>query len=128
MREIIFRGKDERSIWEFGSLITDNKTYWLIDNFNDELTVNPQTVGQFTGFKTQNQSLVYDDSKEIFEDDVFRLKNSDTIYLVVFENGRWIGRSNEGDEWGKFTCEICNVRKDIILIGNIHDNPKLLEA
>ena len=127
MREILFRGKDKLSVWQFGSLITDNKTYWLIDNFNREVTINPETAGQYTGFKTQNQSLVYDNSKELFEGDIFRLKNSDTVYLLVFENGRWIGKSTEGDDWGKFTCEIYNVWKEIILIGNIHDNPKLLE-
>lgn len=127
MREVKFRGQDCFGNWQFGSLVTDNKTYWFIRNSVCDVSVDPKTVGQYTGLKTQNQSLIYDDSKEIFEDDIFRLRNSDTVYLVVFENGRWIGKSTEGDKWGKFTCEIGNVRKDIILIGNIHDNSELLQ-
>ena len=31
-REILFRGKDSFGYWQEGSLITDNKTFWFIDN------------------------------------------------------------------------------------------------
>lgn len=137
MREIKFRGKNkDTNKWVYGwyTKLTEGIRRFdaIISDLNEELTRfyihNPETIGQYTGFKTQNQSLIYDNSKELFEGDIFRLKNSDTVYLLIFENGRWIGKSTKGDDWGKFTCEIYNVWKEIILIGNIHDNPNFIEA
>ena len=125
MRQIKFRGKQKS--WVYGGISILNDEATIFDEncvVNSAYEVGIKTVGQFTGFKTMNESEVYDESKEIYEGDIFKLKGSETKYLVMFENGRWIGKSSDGDEWGKFTCEICNVRKSIIIIGNQTDNPE----
>src|SRR5574344_589637 len=60
MREVKFRGQDCFGNWQFGSLVTDNKTYWFIRNSVCDVSVDPKTVGQYTGLKDKNGFEIYE--------------------------------------------------------------------
>lgn len=122
MREILFRGKRFcDSDWVDGSLFIDEKKdkhEILVGYVNYRIgwEVDPKTVGQFTGLTDKNR-------KKIFEGDIL-----DVMHQGIFEC-RWdegnieFGLSNSKESFG-----IAYVSpNDIFVIGNIHDNPELLE-
>ena len=124
MRDIIFRGKREDN----GEWITESETYikdgdgtWLCDESNDVVKVIPETVGEFTGVTDKND-------RKIFERDI--VKRGDRIWIIEYgvkyaqfvmktftERGVFWTRSFDliPSEW----CEV---------IGNIYDNPELMEG
>lgn len=101
MREIKFRGK----------YIKDKS--WIYGGYG--YNVIPETVGQFTGFKDV-------DGKEIFEGDI--LKGDDLIVKVVWKNGHFL--AYDLDEISDYLDFLLNTFR-LKVIGNIHDNPELLE-
>ena len=125
MREILFRGKRvDNGEWVYGDLI--HRRIWrndiviirVEDNGFDcyvEYEVIPETVGQYTGLSDKN-------GQRIFEGDIVNLLYSD-----------FYGQ----DRCGKFVYDDMT-NTDIIFrietshaiefIGNIHDNPELLEG
>lgn len=129
MREILFRGKDSDSgIWCYGDLSfgKDGKPYIRFWAHNGYLVraVEPETVGQFTGFTDKN-------NKRIFEGDILRSRYDDvdpeydSYELVKWANNGWYAydKGNSFDD----------LRQDMLteyseLAGNIYDNPELLEA
>jgi len=125
MREILFRGKDvETNEWVYGSLINH-----CFDNFEiingcsyteARWEVEPKTVGRYINAFDAN-------GKEICEGDILRDTDGCGIYefmcfLVEEGEGEYILRINEKEmldeyfSWNEFE-----------VIGNIHDNPELLE-
>ena len=126
MREILFRGKQEFNEWSEGSLIIWQDGSCAIEpgSLTEPMaSVDPETVGQFTGLTDKN-------GKKVFEGDVVQYFG--TYPLEVFiENGHakfrfydtYSKRQYEelffghDEEYGK--CEV---------IGNIHDNPELLNG
>lgn len=151
MREILFRGKRlDTGEWVEGFLLKvtiDGKTAYLIfgDNFCfdgsdvkalSHALVDPATVGQFTG-------LVDKDDKRIFEGDLFRDESEDLTAVVIFKDGcfrlEWHGITGTwtesgfdecGGGYGITECEPVDYWyvHDMEVIGNIHDNPELLEG
>lgn len=119
MREIIFRGRKKFSNeWFYGDLIRiDGDVYvFPLDSTNspDYYEVDPETVGQYTGLDDKN--LI-----KIFEGDIFM----HTVYhkdicVAEFKHGSF---GALGDHVNQYLC-YCNEHIDII--GNIHDNPELL--
>lgn len=87
--------------------------------------VIPETVGQCTGLKDKN-------GKWIFEGDLLRFTNSDneqSIYKVFYDDVYAGYRIQEIDLGG--LDEMSNwedSREYFEVIGNIHDNPELLEV
>lgn len=73
---------------------------------------------QYTGLRDKN-------GKEIYEGDLLRYQTS-PIYKVVFDSSAWKGaaRSPEG---GWFTLNLHDRTNIFEVIGNIHDNPDLLQ-
>lgn len=142
MREILFRGKSVNDgNWVEGSLVittiepvddTPIKHYHIenmtIGVFPDEFqsglseTVNPNTVGQFTGLTDKN-------GKRIFEGDVCRVTRPCVLAYgkITFENGCfWFVDDGPGG-----MLRLCDAKMNgfqIEVIGNIHDNPELLEV
>ena len=137
MREILFRGKSVNyGEWVEGSLLIttiepvddapikhyqiDNTTIGVFPNeFQSGVceTVNPETVGQFTGLTDKN-------GKRIFEGDI--VKNGDHLMLVVwyeFLASFMLAFSVDGN----YHETISNSHIYLEIIGNIHDNPELLE-
>lgn len=138
MREILFRAKvinrDEgyhRTNYKNGDWVFGLITRSYDDRYKElpaEMTVNGvsgievdyQTVGQYAGLKDKN-------GVRIFEGDIVRY--GDTIHQVVFE------QRNTTAYFGLVYSEIETMPfghyqdlKQIEVIGNIHDNPELLEV
>jgi len=138
MRTIKFRAKTTHGYWGYGSLLIwpDGKAMLydtlLPDGSMGGVVVDPDTVGQFTGF--------YDkDEREIYDGDVFQV-NGGPYHLI-----KWL------DELGGFgTCNLVSIRmlkdwpdrclfgipgsgwwhdfgREIVVVGNIHDNPDFLD-
>ena len=139
MREILFRGKSKsinKGEWMYGSFIedTDLNACCIRDKSLVYELVDRETIGQFTGLIDKN-------GKKIFEGDIIRAITLDTgseeIAVVCF--GNFIDENN-GDEYIGFYIEFDGIKTTatqlamkecknrIEIIGNIFDNPELLEV
>ena len=132
MREILFRGK--RTIngdWVYGDFVRGNERKSLRDSifvydsetqsFND-YEINPSTLGQYTGLKEKN-------GKRIFDGDIVKVlqgKDKDIAY-VGFENGAFMLYPKTGNIYERTLWEYWYNDWDVEVIGNITDNPELLE-
>ena len=130
MRTIKFRGRlKSNGNWEHGDLLHDNVGgcyVYLVEaeNLYKGNEVIPKTVGQFTG--------LYDkDGEEIYEGDILQFGNSPSgvcevkwnesiaAFCIRFHFENEIGSRPLG-EW-------LVEKKNIAIIGNIHDNPELMK-
>ena len=133
MRLIWFRGKrlfsyGYNDAWiEGGFHQRDGKSdiIGISKNYRiDGCEVDPETVGQYTGLTDKNGT-------RIFEGDIVagavhwleRYKNG----VVAFRDGSFglIWHRGDIEQFNAFTG-MCNVEYEVI--GNIHDNPELLEG
>lgn len=126
MRDILFRGKMPAGAWIEGNLLTCGVDYDAAIRVpvtpgvpGAVIAVDPATVGQFTGFTDKN-------GKKIYEGDIVTLSYmGDKLYSVIWleDEARFLITDGETDEdfvdFYVFETEI---------VGNIHDNPELLEA
>ncbi|MCL2174442.1 MAG: YopX family protein [Treponema sp.] len=122
MREHIYRGKRiDNGEWvegDFMSCISCICTGLDEDgDFNSCcVDIDPNTVGEFTGLLDKN-------SVKIFEGDIFHDEDN-YIGIVEFNKGRFVG-----DVDGRtYYSELYLDAGKSVVIGNIHDNPELLEA
>lgn len=150
MREILFRGKRaDNGEWKYGyyaTVVLNGKLHSAIDTvFNNRFvtptTVYPETVGQYTGLTDKN-------GKRIFEGDIFVSyeygdKKYDLIGAIERRGASFILRSENYEDSqlndyveGTITHYKPNgerivLESDIVqgeVIGNIYDNPELLEV
>lgn len=143
MREILFRAKSHYlNEWLYGVVVHDDE--WLISvghldakNHIHCQRVKEDTIGQFTGLVDRNGKRVFEG--DIVAKDVFQKReriDSDGNKLHVFEINKPKIQKTAVVEYcskrGKFdtgTPEICfDFSNDFYIVGNIHDNPELLEA
>ena len=138
MREILFRGKRvDNGEWIVGYLFRlseELNPFIMIKNRSESHEVFPETVGQYTGLTDKNGT-------KIFEGDIvcIRYRNGEICCIgdVQFSHGvygaEWLGTKKNKSMvggWGqlhnlrRFDDDIIN---DIEVIGNIYDNPELLE-
>ena len=128
MREILFRGK--RTIngdWVYGDFVHGNERKSLRDSifvydsetqsFND-YEINPSTLGQYTGLTDKN-------GNKIFEGDIIRKTNEGRHPQIFTANIRTSFRANEEVYYSP--CDHFTESCEYEIIGNIHDNPELLE-
>lgn len=124
MREILFRGKRlDNGEWVLGDLHHRGREVVITSYYTKTYaTVDPATVGQFTGLDDKN-------GRRIFEGDLClcdrHINDSfdKTVFEISFDPLRgYYGESNLGNEFDADSFEMCEV------IGNIHDNPELLEG
>lgn len=132
MREIIFRGKRaDNGEWVYGSLITERNMFdgnlmtmhiQDIEEPYDDNLIDDETVGQFTGMTDKN-------GNKIFEGDIIST-SSKLIGAVEWNDtfAKYIVCYNQiSGNWFDFEGEDCfSVALDCVIIGNIHDNPELL--
>lgn len=136
MREYIglFRGKHPNGMWVYGSLATfrniKNEPYTAIIPVEDgenqirRLTrVDPETVGECTGLKDKNGKLIFDgDIISCWSEGV---NAKGTVQRRV--DGLWFifPAWQKHIMWGLCPDKYTNTTVEII--GNIYDNPKLVE-
>ena len=123
MREILFRGKRTKTgEWVEGLLFhhcEKASSIWS-GKLDKAVWVNPETVGQFTGRIDKN-------GKKVFEHDILQICDGVSRGIVQWwENDQcYVLETKEGwhiDDFGNYgRPEYYEV------IGNIHDNPELLE-
>lgn len=135
MREILFRGKSVNDgNWVEGSLVVttiepaddtpikhyhiENMTIGVFPNgFQSGLseTVNPNTVGQFTGLTDKNGKKIFDGDivKKVGDKCVVKWNEEDAKFIIIGAMTRL--------DFSLFFAKYLEV------IGNIHDNPELLE-
>ena len=140
MGEIKFRGKRiPNGKWMYGFLLEDENGHVFITNNRGDSCiweqVDPDTVGQFTGFKC-NQA------KEIYDGDIIRIdrgehplshqKDHNEIHLVHY----WMGCPVYYTRIATGECDVIYLHQlwqghnrgiACEVIGNIHDNPELLK-
>lgn len=142
-REILFRGKRiDNGEWVKGYLYEHEPALVSISSENDApkpskwfiaktgfadwnmprpvefVEVDPSTVGQYTGMKDKND-------KKVFEGDIVRKTNEGRHLEIFVANIRTCFYTIEEVYYSPFEhfTESCEYE----VIGNIHDNPELLE-
>ena len=135
MREILFRGKrTDDGKWVMGFYLFDKfdhyiESYSIDENAHGVLypypqtdEVIPETVGQYTGLTDKV-------GKKIFEGDIVRCRGADydrraaMVGQIVFCDCCFYVDSNKS--YDMTAMELCD-RFEVV--GNIHDNPELLEV
>ena len=134
MREILFRGRSmaQGSEWLYGDVLLyeNSAQIWeTIEGRKHNSVVSIRTIGQFTGLTDKN-------GKRIFEGDIGRYKQTDgakykgnpimCIGKVVYNATTASFAVDSIDEIGAKNYDYFPI-KDFEIIGNIHDNPELLE-
>lgn len=132
MREIKFRGQTgttEGKKWVFGhyyrvkSFFNDNEGHYISTIRSDHLqdyNIDENTLGQYTGLKDKN-------GKEIYEGDIVKI-DCPTMKM----QGK-IFYSEDGadfriyDEIEDFEENLWYLQEEYEVIGNIYENPELLE-
>jgi len=151
MREIEFRGKSGEK-WVYGFPLKNKLGVYVVTEENPHecsqyhyYRVIPETVGQYTGLKDKN-------GKKIFAGDFVMRRNTEStgieneiLHLVAFENGAFVMKQKDLYYPYRFAYEGYSMHKDYSMlqqfkkeapwtngsyevIGNIHDNPELLES
>ena len=135
MREILFRGKRMKDgAWiegfycEFANNMSGEQEHFIqtvkSDGRIDTLYyIDPATVGQYTGLTDKN-------GKRIFEGDVVLFKwdkEHNYCHIIEFVDGEFCATPviSRDDTW---QIRICGENEKFSVIGNIHDNPELLEV
>ena len=135
MLEILFRGKRiDNGEWVYGNLVKSNGKYFIYYEEPDEMSqtgnwlfykvVDPSTVGQYTGLTDKN-------GKKIFEGDIVKDEQAQMLGKVVYATaadgfdgmaGFMVDDIDDGLQNYNGFWHLVEV------IGNIHDNPELLEG
>ena len=135
MREFLFRGKRiGNGEWIYGYYVHQYGSYQIyvadtnIGEFEfDQIHIDPETAGQFTGLTDKN-------GKKIFEGDIVKTDSKDTFmvygkpYVVEFDDEYECGFVMRWKKVEHLFGDIWNKSEILEIIGNIHDNPELLEV
>lgn len=143
MREILFRGQTRRygekvrmgdgqklpSHWVYGGVLQGAGDHSIIYGGEDEknladglgkCVVYTDTLGQFTGLTDKN-------GKKIFEGDILKRTNGNKyLWYVDFKLSAFCANQSDCN----YSCELGELLEmiEVEAIGNIYDNPELLEV
>lgn len=139
VREVIFRGKRvDNGEWVYGYYFKATHHWhnhgihkdWIATdtvqnsgwcNVRGKYAVIPQTVGQYTGLTDKN-------GKKVFEGDIVKneyRKGQYQYFKIVYDTRFYCWQVE--NKYGMLGF-LYNVIGDLEVIGNIYDNPKLLEV
>lgn len=132
MREILFRGKSANpKEWHCGFyLILNNYLYIIPDDVKitpdgiEMYQVDPKTVGQYTGFVDKN-------GERIFEGDIVCMDNWTPQHMqIAYAQGAFYLAEIEKSVkyFGDIYYVIHGGKPQEKVVGNIYDNPELLEG
>jgi len=139
MRDILFRGKRiDNGEWEYGYIVHTGDfpngdcrdehllDFWVITNGYTQHEINPDTVGQFT-------SLFDKHIKKIFEGDIVKIESNEygerePSIFYVYWNEPEACFSTKIIQDGGYVSDLENAMIAGEIIGNICDNPELLEV
>ncbi|EGS7979347.1 hypothetical protein I4L79_001181 [Enterococcus faecalis] len=118
-----FRARDERGNWHVG-LLTFMFGQYAIVNEADENTVyliDKETIGQSIGLKDKNGGEIFEGDLVYYIPFESHINNS----VVVFEKGSFCTKMLRN---GKLTSVRFIDSEEYEVIGNVWDNPELLEG
>ena len=140
----LFRGKrKDNGEWVTGYLIQGKKTYIATTEAINYMVVStsymasiklveviPETVGQYTGLKDKNGKLIF--TGDILESRASENKEDWKKWVVTFSDGsfcfeREIPRKRKHKYEENLLCVDEIELYGLTVIGNIHDNPELLQ-
>lgn len=143
MREILFRGKRmDNGEWVEGDYYQEAYTgnvyitFWNSFGlgFMDACQVVRDTVGQYTGLKDKNGEKIFEsDMLKPFDDEIDKMVvefHHGSFLLCLYGERGYMGEGGwvEEGNYGVFECEpLSSYGDDVEVIGNIHDNPELIE-
>lgn len=127
----IYRGRRKDGSWISGCLVYDPESMQVLGIISNDpdvhptdmpymddgcvdghfLTVDPETIGMCTGLKDRN-------GKWIFEGDIIFIPRLGKAYEVKYKLGQFCVGINQPVAYERHSGEV---------IGNIHDNPEMLE-
>jgi len=136
MREILFRGKRiDNGEWVYGhygeytNMRSETISAMSVPNKHSIYgnlcyDVDLSTVGQFTGLTDKN-------GKKIFIDDIVEAKRPPHFQRGVvtqLSDGLYVFKGKKYHDLIDFKLEDVNLERCLSVIGNVHDNPDLLEV
>ena len=139
MREIKFRGKRvDNGEWVYGDLVhgRDPQYAYIVERGNKGLCRNyvpvvPESIGQYTGLKDKNGKEIYDG--DILSIDCYSYTEPEgdvfgEVTITVYGNALIVTRDS-GETECFYLSDLRGTYTTIYeVIGNIHDNPELLEV
>lgn len=124
-RTIKFRGKRiDNGQWVYGFLAED----YYINDINSvdfpSIEIATETVGQFTGLLDRNKS-------EIYEGDIIQvdyIMATGRHYIGLSYEVRWCIQDGSWTAWDGCSDVALPKPRQILIKGNIHDHPELLNS
>lgn len=148
MREILFRGQTRKKgqqvwmdgtpvdgQWVYGGIFQGTGDYSIIYGAEDEhftgkdlgkYTVYTDTVGQYTGMKDINGKMIFEGDIVVLNEDVKKAFDVDDGEVKYGWGGFYIKEFSILNSLNALSSYDCILRGKVI--GNIYDNPELLEV
>lgn len=120
-REILFRGKTKEGYWAIGAYAIMSSGIYDFARKRMYKTI-PDTIGQYIGLKDKN-------GNKIFEGDILKFWQVETFINkgIVDYKDCWFGLTPIGKSLSQL-IDIAIKWHNAEVIGNIFDNPELLEV
>lgn len=126
MREILFKAKrKDNGEWVVGDLLHtgDVDAVLISDCYSQLYRCDSDTICQYTGLNDKN-------GKKIWENDICEMVYNGIVhtYVIVWDKDELDFKGTNGKENYGRNYEYLGCCEEIIVIGNIFDNPELLEV